>query len=232
MNQNILLKYMEQRYKKKIQNEEQHEPGPVVTISRETGCPAKKIAALIIEKINAELIPQNKKPWRAVSKEILYDSAKELNMNPDQIKYVFEYEEKSSWDDIFSSLSSKYYKSDKRIRKTIADVIHSIGEQGNVIIIGRGSVAITKDIAKSLHINLEAPLEWRAIMLSQKHGMTLEEAQKYAIETDKKRVKFRNSFYGRNTDYTRFDITFNCMTLSMDEISDTIIELLKRRNFI
>lgn len=233
MSENILMKYMEHRYHKRLHQPEQEtkEPGPVITISRETGCPAKKIARLLIEKLN--IIPighaHQHVPWRCVTKEILCEAAKELNMKPEEIKYVFDYETRSTWDDLFSSFSSKYYKSDRKIRKTIAEVIRTIGEQGHVIIVGRGSVAITKDIPKSLHINLEAPLEWRIDMISQKYEMTPEQAKKFIMNIDKKRENFRNLFYGKNTDYTRFDITFDCMSFSIDEIADIILQSMKIR---
>ena len=50
-----------------------------------------------------------------------------------------------------------YYKSDLKIRTTIAKVIRKFANEGNAIIVGRGGVAITRDIPLSLHIFLEAP---------------------------------------------------------------------------
>ncbi|MFC2137218.1 AAA family ATPase [Bacteroidota bacterium] len=231
MENNILLKYMEKRFSKKKEQITSEIPGPVITLSRESGCPAKRIAKILALSLNKR--KESKTPnWKCVSKEILNESAKELELNPSQIKYVFDFEQRGVWDDIMSSLSSKYYKSDRKIRKTIADVIRTISEQGNVIIIGRGSVAITRDLPNSFHINLEAPLEWRAEMISLKAKMKLEEARHYAIETDKKREKFRDSFYGQDTDYTRFDVTFNCMTFKDEEIVNAIIKLLEIRGLI
>lgn len=232
MENNILLRYMEQRYKKFIVEKKSIiEPGPVITISRETGCPAKRIAKLLALNLNKR--KEKERSWKCVSKEILTESARELELHPSKIEYVFEYETRGTWDEIFQSLSTKYYKSDRKIRKTIASVIRSIAEQGNVIIIGRGSVAIAHDLPKSLHINLEAPLIWRAEMLCHIHGFkTVKEAQKYAIDTDKKRERFRNSFYGKNTDYTRFDVTFNSMSFTDEEIVESIINIMELRKLI
>ena len=139
---------------------------------------------------------------------------------------------KTFFDDILSSQSSKYYKSDRKIRKTIAGVIRNIASEGNVIIIGRGGVAITREIERSLHIMLEAPLEWRAIRIAQKYCMTEKAAAKYSLEIDKKRKEFRDYFHGKETDYTRFDVIYNCMTLSIDNIAESIISLMQERKFI
>ncbi|MFC2081100.1 AAA family ATPase, partial [Bacteroidota bacterium] len=190
-------------------------------------------AARLADRLNEISKPKAKNiPWRWISKEILSESAKELNLDPSDIKYVFKFERKTFFDDILSSQSKKYYKSDRKIKNTIAGVIRNIASEGNVIIVGRGGVAITHDIEKSLHIKLEAPLKWRALRIGQKFCITEKEAAKYAVEVDKKRMEFRDYFHGKGTDYTRFDVKFNCMTLSVDDMTKSIISLLKTREFI
>lgn len=224
-----LLKYMTDRYGQK--EAQKTEVGPVITISREYGCPAKKVATGLAKILTDKMLVKGIDiQWKWVSKEILFESAKELELAPTNIKYVFNYEQKSLLDDILASHSYKYYKSDRKIRNTIAKVIRSIGKEGHSIIVGRGGVAITRDIPKSLHVNLEAPLEWRMIRASEKHSISLEEARKMAIDVDKKRRQFREYFEGKNTDYTRFDMCFNCMTLSVDEIIQTIAKVVELRN--
>lgn len=227
---NDLLKYMSERYHR--ENMKTKTVGPVITISREYGCPAKSVA----KKLTAALTEINRKKdrpeWRWISKELLHEVAKELEMEPSNIKYVFDYQKKGLIDDILSSHLNKYYKSDRRIRNTISKVIRNVSYDGNVIIVGRGGIAITKDIPKSLHINLEAPMEWRALRVSEKNCLSIEEAREFAEDIDKKRKEFREYFEGKNTDYTRFDVSFNCMTLSVVEIVEAIVDLAKSRDLI
>lgn len=209
------------------------EPGPVVTISRECGCSGRNLSLRLAEELNI----WNKdhginKEWKFISKEILEKAARELDVSPADISYVFQYEERNLLGDIFASYASKYYKSEKQIRKTIGDVIRSSAGEGNVIILGRAGVVLTRDIPKSIHIGLEAPLEWRTIMVSERYNISLSEAKKFAIEMDKKRERFRNAFEGRNTDYTRFDVVFNRMTLTEDEIVHSIVRLMEEKKII
>ena len=226
-----LSKYLTQRYQESLSRQKYN--GPVITIAREYGCPATKIASFLASRLNQVKGSQAKKiNWRWISKEILYESAKELKLDPSDIEYVFRYEKKSFFDDILSSQSKKYYKSDRKIRMTIARVISNIASEGNVIIVGRGGVAITREIERSLHVKLEAPIEWRAIRISEKYGMDEKEARKLAAEIDKKRMEFRDYFHGKGTDYTRFDVRYNCMTLSIEDITESIISLLQVRKFI
>ena len=226
-----LSKYLTERYQDSVLKQEYE--GPVVTIARDFGCTARKIAARLTNQLNQLKDSKSKNiRWRWISKEILAESARELEMDPADIKYVFQYEKKTVFDDILSSQSRKYYKSDRKIRKTVAQVIRNIASEGNVVIIGRGGVAITKDIERSLHVKLEAPLEWRALRISEKYCISLEQAKKRALEIDKKREEFRNYFHGTGSDYTRFDVRYNAMSLSPDDIVCSIIQLLKSRNFI
>jgi cytidylate kinase len=227
-----LIKYMSERLTK--ESIKGKEPGPVITISRQHGCPAKTIAKNVSEELSNKLIARGISgvTWRYVTKEIIRESARELDVTPSKIKYVFDYEQKGLIDDILAAQSSKYYKSDKKIRTTVGRVIRNMANVGNIVIVGRGGVAITRDIPHSLHIQLEAPLEWRILRTSEKYCVSLEEAEKITLDIDRKRKQFREYFGGKNSDYLWFDLTFNCMTMSVEEITKIIVKAVEVRNFI
>ncbi|HOT14488.1 MAG TPA: cytidylate kinase-like family protein [Bacteroidales bacterium] len=228
--QGDLISYLKHRYE---ETQKRHTgPGPVITISREYGCPAKLIAEKLANELSAKHDEQGHTHlWKWYSKEILEESAKELQMDPSKIKYVFEYEKKSALEDFFGSFG-QYYQSDKKIRATIGRVIREIGENGHAIIVGRGGIAITRDIADSLHINLVAPLEWRTVRISQRYDLTLENARQTCIDIDKKRAEFRDFFQGKNNDYTSPDLTINCMSFTVDEIVKILVKTVETRKLI
>lgn len=212
-----LIKYLSDRVLEEVPRKA--EPGPVITISRDYGCPSKKIAARLAEELRMKTrIKGREISWKYVTKEIMAESARALQIDPERIKYVFDYEHKGIIDDALTAQFNKYYKSDKKIRNTIAKVIRNMANEGHVIIVGRGGIAITRDISNSLHVMLEAPLEWRASRISENYKISIREAKKMAIDIDHKRKEFRDYFKGKNTDYTCFDLTLNCMTLSIEEI--------------
>ncbi len=225
-----LLNYMADRI-----NEEGRfkEAGPVITISREYGCPSKIIAGRLAEELTTKTHVKGKEiKWKYVTKEIMAESAKALEVDPDKIKYVFDYEQKGLIDGIISAQLNKYYKSERKIRNTIAQVIRNMAYEGNVIIVGRGGVAIAHDIPRSLHIMLEAPLEWRILRVSENFHVSQSEARKTAIEVDKKRKEFREYFQGKNSDYTWFDLRFNCMTFTIEEIVRIILKAAELRKLV
>lgn len=226
-----LSKYKEEWYK---EDSAKHIfPGPVITISREAGCPAKKIAYLLAEELSGMKSKKAKDlPWRWISKEILNESAKELNVDSDQIEHIFEYKTRNVLEDLLFAQSKDYYQPDIKIRTAIAKVVRRFANNGNAIIVGRGGVAITRDIPKSLHVMLEAPLEWRTVRTASKHNMTLDQARNYAQSIDKKRAQFRDFYQGKGNDYTRFDIKLNCMTLDINDITKIIIGALKARDLV
>lgn len=226
-----LLKYVSDR----IHEESGHGPeaGPVITISREYGCPSKIIAGRLAEELTRKLFVKGKDiKWKFVTKEIMAESARVLEIEPEKIKYVFDYEQKSMVERIISAQFNKYYKSERKIRNTVAKVIRNMAVEGNVIIVGRGGVAITHDIAKSLHVMLEAPLEWRAVRIAENYNISQEEAKKSANDVDKKRKEFREYFQGKNSDYTRFDLKINCMSFSIEEIVHIIQKVAEIRKLI
>jgi cytidylate kinase len=224
-----LVHYLKDRYQER--NDSSSDPGPVITIARQTGCPGKKIAQQLTEILNQRSQKDQKKMWKWVGKEIFDEAAKELELQPYEVQKVFK-EKRNIVDEILSSQSQKFYKSDRTVRKTIRQVIRSMANDGNVIIVGRGGVAITRDIPRSLHIFLEAPLAWRAAIISEKQCCTQAEALKYVKEIDKRRSQYREYYEGKNTDYTWFDMHFNCMTLNADEIVNAIVRMMEIRKLI
>ncbi|RXQ88070.1 cytidylate kinase-like family protein [Ancylomarina salipaludis] len=225
----VLYQYMKKRYQLKEPDPSEFIfPGPVITISRECGCYAINVANLLVERLN---IITGKK-WTVLTKEILLEAAEKLGLHPKKIEYVFESKEKSTWDEVFSAMSSKYYKSDKQIKKTIADVVKAMARRGNCIIIGRGGVILTQDIERSLHLKLHAPLKWRAEQLQKKHTGSLTEMMSYAQSIDNKREIFRNFFNKKPLELSHFDLIYNSMKLSDEIIVNTTIEILKAKKMI
>ena len=198
--------------------------GPVITISREYGCPSKIIAGKLAEELSRKFTVKGEtREWKVFTKEILWEAARELQIDPSRVKLVFDNERRGLFDSVLLAQFDKYYKSDKKIRNTIAKVITNIAREGHVIIVGRGGVAITRDIPASLHIMLRAPLEWRVARISESYKISVNEAKKTAIAIDNQRKEFRESFKGKNNDYTWFDLTINCMTLTVQEIVSIIV---------
>ncbi len=205
-------------------------PGPVITISREYGCPSKPIAERVTRLINESGV---KEKWHWISKEILEESARRLGLSPREIRHIFEYRSRSFLEDLLISQEKKrYYHSDWAIRKAVGEVIRATAMEGRVIIVGRAGAALTRDIPASLHVRLIAPIEWRIEQVARHHQISREEAEKRIRELDKKRKEFMEHYLKRPFDDTLFDVIFNCSTLSQEEIAGAIFRLAQIKELV
>ena len=203
--------------------------GPVITISREKGCPANTIA----EKLSKKLSLRSKGgDWKWVNKMILEKSAEELHMNTSKINHVLYSEDKGFFRDLILSFGEKYYESDVSVKKTLADLILEFSTKGNVIIVGLGGVAISKDIKSSLHIKLFASEKYRIKRVMKLEGMNFEKAHDYLKETDVNRKMIIDYFNGLKVGNDLFHAQFNCQTMSEDEIVESILDLMKLKHLI
>ncbi|MFC2123956.1 AAA family ATPase [Bacteroidota bacterium] len=229
----ILTSYMKERMERQERKKIQKEPGPVVTISRSFGCPAKIVAQNLCTAVNKKLgLSKTVQHWRWISKEILEESAKELKIDKQMIREASGAEERSVMDDLIMSLSKKFYPGDAKVKKTIRDIVMSFAGDGRVIIVGRAGVSITRDVKNSLHIRLTAPIEWRAEMVSKMQNISLNEAKKKILDVDYKRGKLREFFEGCKPDNSVFDLICNFQTMTEEEILGMIIKVMELRKML
>jgi len=201
----------------------------VVTISRQAGCPAGVVSEYLLKRLKDERFGPDPAHWRIINKEILSEAARELGLSEDKINYIIEIGMRSTMEEIIAALSSKYYKSDRKIRKTVAEVIRTIAASGSVIIVGRGGVALTQDIPGSLHIYLEAPESWRVRQLMKHFDWKEEKALKTCREWDTQREKVKE-MYGAGSKSGLYHVSFSCDKLKPEEISASAYHLLTLLN--
>lgn len=227
MIEDTLIKYMTSRLEKETPTEK--EVGPVITLSREYGCYASHIATLLNERLTES---SKKVKWTVISNEILQEAAKSLEVNPEKISHLFGANEKQFLGDLVESFSSKKYVSDSSIKRAITAIVSSHAEQGNVIIVGRAGCVITKGIAKSLHVRINAPLDWRIRRIQERFSISEAAAKKQVADIDEKRNLFMSFFHGDKPETELFDMIFNRGKMSEDEIVNSIFNIALSRHFI
>jgi len=209
------------------------EAGPVITISRQTGCGASHIAWTVCQELNKRKpAAKNGGKWNMISREILQKSAEELNLDPTALKHVISDKDRGIMDQIVEALSSHYHKSDTKIFKTIQEVIRQFGTNGNVVIVGRGGASFCVDIKKSLHVRLEAPEAWRIEAIAKRLDFSKAYATEYVRKTDIERELLVSRFFGHKPDNSEYDIEVNRSRFSEQEIVDTIVQLASIKGLI
>jgi cytidylate kinase len=219
--------YFDERYRESVLSGPASEDGPVITISRLTGCDAREIAAGIVEKLNVRL---GVTKWKWVDKDIIFAIARELNIDTQRIENYYEGIKLSNLSEMIMAFSGGFV-SDLRVKKAIRDVVLSICKEGNVVLVGRGGVSIARDIKDALHIRLVAPFDWRAENVMKKKNMSLEAAEKYVIETDEKRHDLIQTFLDKQFKNieTLFDATINRISFSVPETAELIVSMYEKK---
>lgn len=226
---NVLFKYFENRYNEaNSKNNPQKKFGPIITLSRQSGCEAKLIAEILVKKLNAKT---NSEPWRFIDKEILEQSAKELNLSQSKISHFYAGKETSTFIDMFVSFS-KSYVNDMKIKNTIRDIVNSLCTQGPLVLLGRAGAAILQDKPNTLNIRLTAPFYWRIETIMKNKKCSIGTAEEWAIDTDENRHKLFYTFLEKqpcNLDYL-FDATLNRQNFSAEQTADIIMQLAEHKN--
>ncbi len=227
---NSLLSYFNKRLSEdKASKKDFSLAGPVITISRQVGCNGLKLAQLISTRLNTHKLSSD---WRVLSKEIFSESARELDMNPEQIRRTITESDKYTFQEILKAFSDKGYKSERKIIKTVSDVIRTFAIDGFCIIVGRASHIIAKDIKNSLHLRLIAPMDYRVRSIMHSKQFNHADAIEFIEKMEKEREAFRNAISPDNVNEDLFDLTVNTAMFSNEEIVDIIEYAVNKKKIL
>jgi cytidylate kinase len=219
--------YFDGRYRESILNKPPSDDGPVITLSRLTGCDARQVAETLVDDLNRKY---GKTKWKWVDKDIIYDIANELNTDTQRVENFYKGIELSNVSEMIMAFSGGFV-SDLRVKKAIRDVILAICKEGYIVLVGRGGVSIAREIRNALHIRLIAPFYWRVENVMKKRGIEIEAAEEFIVDTDEKRFNLIQAFLDKkplNIDYL-FDATINRKSFTIQEISEMIVSMYDKK---
>jgi cytidylate kinase len=219
--------YFDGRYRESILKKSTVDDGPVITISRLTGCDARQVAAVLADNLNQKYGTTR---WKWVDKDIIFAIAKELNTDTQRVENFYKGIELSNLSEMIMAFSGGFV-SDLRVKKAIRDVVLSMCKEGHIILVGRGGVSIAHNITDALHIRLVAPFYWRVQNVMKKKAMDMETAEAFVVDTDEKRFNLIQSFIDKkplNIDYL-FDATLNRSSYSIEDIAGMVVTLYENK---
>lgn len=201
--------------------------GPIITLSRQTGCDAVAVARKLVSNLNRKYGTDR---WHWVDKEVLMNAARKLETDTHRVESYIRGNELSGLSEMIMAVSGSFV-SDMKVKKVIRDVVLSICKEGYVVLVGRGGVSISRPVLKSLHVRLVAPFYWRVENIMKKKQMDIEEAEEFVVDTDEKRYNLILNFLDKkplNLDYL-FDVTINRSSYSIEQIAQMITLLYEKR---
>jgi cytidylate kinase len=97
--------YFDGRYRESVLNKPPADDGPVITLSRLTGCDARQVASVMAEGLNKRY---NTNKWRWVDKDIIYAIATELNTDALRVENFYKGIELSNLSEMIMAFSGGF----------------------------------------------------------------------------------------------------------------------------
>lgn len=194
--------------------------GPCITISRETGAGADKVAEFLCNKLQS--FNNNYEPKWAIFDKNLIEKVIEDHKLPSMIAESLENYKINEINSYLSELLGLQPSAWALLHKT-AQTIMQLASMGNVIIIGRAANIITAKIKNSFHVRLAAPLEDRIKHIQELFNFGRNEAMEFIKKDDIQRKNYLMHAYHKNIDDPLlYHITINTHLLSYEEASEII----------
>ena len=212
-------------------------PGPVLTISRQAGCSAQRIAIKLSKILTGYSYMAETKTdveWKWVDKKVFSKEVKDIITEINDGNYNDKEEATEKLNAVARAFSDEtiYEITDKKMIQILKGIVCRLAYEGRKIIVGRSAGVILKNVPNKLNIRLEAPVEWRINRIMQIKELSQAKAAAYINDMDKKRDSFIEKINGRKAQNEDFDVIFNYASLEDDEIVDAVVNILRNKNII
>jgi len=195
-------------------------PGPVITISRETGIGAVAICEKLTEYFNRRAI-DDYNDWTLFDRTLIEKIMEDHHL-PDHFR-KFLIEEKptkvDSWfGEILGISPSKIYL----LHKT-THTIMKLAEFGNAIIVGRAANIVLSKKSNAFHLRLVAPLNFRIENAMRLYNVDHKTATEFIKREDEERKNYHWKYFHKDIDDPLlYHLVINTNLLESEEIAEMI----------
>jgi len=185
----------------------------ILTISREYGSGGREIGRQLAQRLS----------YQYVDKERLFHDLEQFGQRWGQMAREL--------DEVCPTVWERY---DWQYRGYVAQVeslILDYAAAGRVVIIGRGSPFLLRDIPFCLRVRLMAPLEQRLERIMLQESLNREAAARLITQVDGERACFIKANYGLDWADDRFyDLTLNTVSLGYHRVVELLCEALTEKD--
>ena len=124
------------------------------------------------------------------------------------------------------------YVNDDMLFKVQSEVIRSVAEKGDAVIIGRCADYILRDLP-CLNVFVTGPLEYRIGRLVETEGLTAQEAEKLIRKKDRTRETYYNYYtFGAWGESANYHLCIDSSVLGIEGSADLIIDFGRRAGLV
>lgn len=199
----------------------------VITISRQFGAGGKTLAKMISEHLGYTFADSN----------VIQRIAKEANVSKDWVQ-SFEKEAGSRFSRLISSMVSQRwidrvladergYLDEKIYLDYLVLIIAQIGEEGNTVVLGRGSQYILDDHPDTYHILLLDELDNRIKFMTEHYNLSEKRAARVVNAEEKRRQNLYSKLRKKDFDDPGlYHLVLNMSRLSLTKAMDLVCHLV------
>jgi cytidylate kinase len=200
------------------------EPGsvkhPPICISREIGSGAREICRYLCAHLGYEIF----------GSAIIDEIAKDMNVQRQLVDSLDEYGRSELELMVESYLRGREIESHEYL-KSLMRVVRTLGKNGGVVLLGRGSTFILREQA-ALHVLVIAPLEERIRRMMAYDHLGEAEARKKVLDYDRQREHFIHKYFGGNIhNPALFDLVINTGRIPPERAGELVLDALRMRGY-
>ena len=185
----------------------------IVVISRQVGSYGDKIAALVAKTLNYELVDRSK----------VHQVARECDPDFSNACTLYEEERKPGF---FES----FFFQDPSYTSLFESLTYELASRGNVVILGRGSQIVLRDLPDVFTARIVAPTDIRVQRIMKEKGVSAEEARHFIEKHDKQRRALLLSVFDRDLfDWTLYDVILNTASYDVESGAKILCEAVREK---
>lgn len=196
----------------------------LITVSREYGACGSLVAARVAERLG----------WRLVDNQLVEEIARRAGLSEQE---VLAKEERSptfverlaralaaATPELLARKTGEMPEAEEERLVKITEQVVSDAVQDHAVLVGRAATAVVGRREHALHVRVVAPLEYRAQIIADRLGVSLDEAQRRVRDVDAHRARYHRQYYQRDwADPRGYHLVVNTGLLGLDRAATTIV---------
>ena len=200
------------------------EPGsvkhPPICISREIGSGAREICRYLCDRLGYEIF----------GSAIIDEIAKDLKVQR-QLVDTLDEQGRSELELMLQSYMQGRELELQEYLRALVRVIKTLGKNGGVVLLGRGSTFILREQA-ALNVLVVAPLEVRVQRMMAYEQLDEKAARKLILDYEHRREQFVHKFFNADIHHPgNFDLVINTGRIPPETAGELVLEALKVRGY-
>jgi len=201
---------------------------PLITVSRMVGAGGAELAARVAAMLG----------WQLVDNELVDSVAQRLGV---PVAEVVEREERVPTlaqrladalalgaPEVLTGRPTTLPPSEERILEVTANVIHEAVAAGPTVVVGRGAQWVLGEREDSLHVLCYAARAELAARIATRLSLSLKDAEKYVIESNKQREQYIRSHWNRSwLAHENYHLCLNTGWLGIDRASQIVVQVAR-----